>query len=187
MGYHFASENASKLVEHNLLSGNRLTIIAFGNGIAFAEGIAAFLFEEKRTKVYLAIYIYGNAVDKVPQLEEAVNFRIVLGKTGKATPLKRFNTLMFKNIYVEEKRLPARFYKFSVYAYVKNDKYPIGFFIQKDKGVRSLLRRNKEASPALFWGIISHSISLLETADTILDYGYSSHANSRSIFNLSYN
>src|SRR5688572_24485906 len=43
-GYNYAQKNFNLLHAHILLSGNRLQIVAHSHGVAFAEGIAAFLY-----------------------------------------------------------------------------------------------------------------------------------------------
>jgi len=187
MGYHFASENAAKLIEHTMLSGNRLTIVAYGRGIAFAEGIAAFLYEERRIKVHRALLVYGNWLKKTPQLEESIKYRIVIGRAGKKHGSNGMNIPVFKSIYLEEKKLPGSFYKYNIYAYLNRDKYPLGFFIKKDKRPKLSFISKKSNQPALFWDVVSHAINTLETADSIFDYEHSTRAKLHGFFNLSYN
>ena len=70
-GYNFAALNERKLRENIFLSGNSLQIIAHGRGVAFAEGMAAYFYEEKGIIADLALYINGSFLKKIPQSRRA--------------------------------------------------------------------------------------------------------------------
>lgn len=112
-GYNFAALNERKLRENIFISGNSLQLIAHGRGVAFAEGMAAYFYEEKGIIADLAIYINGTSLAVIPQSRRAVNCRIQMKTVGDWIGNKRNENLRHQNVIITEKQLKEGFCKYS--------------------------------------------------------------------------
>lgn len=112
-GYNFAALNERKLRENIFLSGNSLQIIAHGRGVAFAEGMAAYFYEEKGIIADVAIYLNGANLKNIPQSRRAVHCRIQVKTVGDLVCNKKNENLRHHNLSIIEKQLKDGFCKYS--------------------------------------------------------------------------
>jgi hypothetical protein len=159
-GYSFAVANEKKLSEHIFLCGNTLQIISHSQGVAFAEGLSAFFFEEKGIVTELSIHLQGMQMASTPQSRRAVNCRIVWRTTNDMVTNKRRQTLRHADVNIMEESLDGSFckYTFDVQAQngelVKSHLYLRG----KIKTVKAhCVHRHRQFQ---LWTAVSHAMKL---------------------------
>jgi hypothetical protein len=155
-GYHFALENDYIIRNNILLSGNLLQIVAHGRGIAFAEGISAYFYEEKGIVTDLSIYIQGTALAATPQSRRSVNCRLVVSSDGN----KGSNILKFRDISIHENDLQNGFCKYAITLESKEcDNKTSHLFFKGAVSGRS--SRSMPASrPLALWSSIDHALKM---------------------------
>ncbi len=114
LGYDYARKNLDMLRSHILLSGNRLQIVAHSHGVAFAEGIAAYLYEEQMFVTDLLIALQSCQAAQTPQLKKAVNCRVELKTTGDFIVNRQMQKLNYSNIEITETALPTGFVRYRI-------------------------------------------------------------------------
>jgi hypothetical protein len=112
-GYEFGARNYGWLRSYSRLAGHHLHIISHGHGLAFAEGLAAYLFEEKGVRTSVLIGLEGSQLKHVPQSRSAVETRLCLA-TGKNSEKAPKSFLRFCHIAVIQSPLKSGFIKYAL-------------------------------------------------------------------------
>lgn len=155
-GYKYGRVNFLDIFEQYLISGNSLKIIAHSQGVAFAEGLAAYLYNEKGIKVDEAYYLQGNGLGTIPQVKEAVKYRVVF-KTHKDKIANKWNEdMQFADVIITEKDLNTGFCK-----YLYNMHFPTGevfssIYIQKGKLIFMREHTAHRLRQNQVWSAIAH-------------------------------
>ena len=113
-GYVFAQENENIIRNNIMVCGNMFQIVAHGQGVAFAEGVSAFFFEEKGIVTDLSVYIQGTNMGAIPQSRRAVECRVVCTTDNDLPIYKRKSTLRFKDVCITENNLGNGFCRYSI-------------------------------------------------------------------------
>lgn len=113
-GYRYAQKNISLLRSHILLSGNRLQIVAHSHGVAFAEGIVAFLYEEQLFVTELLVALQSCQAAETPQVAKAVKCRIEFKTEGDFIVNRNQQKLSFTNIEITETALKTGFVRYRI-------------------------------------------------------------------------
>jgi len=113
-GYLFAQENEGIIQNNILVCGNMLQIVAHGQGVAFAEGVSAYFYEEKGIVTDLAIYLQGTNMGSIPQSRRAVECRVVCSSDNDLPIYKRKTALRYKDIVIVENDLGNGFCRYSI-------------------------------------------------------------------------
>jgi hypothetical protein len=158
-GYHFALEHDRIIRNNIILSGNILQIVAHGTGVAFAEGIASYFYEEKGIVTDLAIYIQGTNMSAIPQSRRAVDCRIVT--TTKTDFLRnRKGSLRFKDVTIVEKDLKNGFCKYAISLESKEaDSTTNNLYFKRTDSYRLHRNMHFHRSYAL-WSSIDHALKM---------------------------
>lgn len=112
-GYAFAQKNLYRIRQHMLLSGNRLSIVAHGRGIAFAEGIAASLYEERGIQTDILIALEGIRRAAAPQQPDAVAARIYFRHRSPGVSAVEESSHYLADVHITEENLPTGFCRYS--------------------------------------------------------------------------
>jgi len=113
-GYTFARENENIIRNNILVCGNLFQIVAHGQGVAFAEGVSAYFYEEKGIVTDLSIYLQGTNMGAVPQSRRAVECRVVCSSDNDLSVYKRKTSLRVKDISITENDLDNGFCRYSI-------------------------------------------------------------------------
>ena len=119
-GYNFAILNERQLLDHVILSGNSLQMVAHQHGVAFAEGIAAYLYEEKSIAVEYAVYLQGTQMGTMPQTRRAINCRIVFKSESNFFLYNANDDLRFADVVIKESLLDDHFCKYDFTVQAQN-------------------------------------------------------------------
>jgi hypothetical protein len=158
-GYHFAIEHDRIIRNNIILSGNILQIVAHGAGVAFAEGIASYFYEEKGIVTDLAIYIQGSNMSSIPQSRRAVECRIIT-ETKTDFLRNRRGSLRFKDVTILESDLKNGFCKYEINLENKEfDQKTSNLYFKRTDNLR--LHRNMHFyRPFALWSSIDHALKM---------------------------
>jgi len=159
-GYHFALENERIIRNNILINGNLFQMVAHGTGIAFAEGISAYFYDEKGIVTDTAIYIPGSVLGRIPQSRRAVNCRI-LASTGKPAKSK----IRYEDILIHETDLSNGFCKYSIVITEKQAEEKTGQLYFRGSLARPSLSQLRFGSPMALWATVYHAMIMYKSTD----------------------
>jgi hypothetical protein len=163
-GYHFALENERTIRNNILLNGNMFHIVAHGKGVAFAEGISAYFYEEKGIITDFAMYLQGTNLQYTPQSRRAVDCRIVCTNAGDILK-KQAASLKFKDASIFENDLFNGFCRYAIILAGRESDHKTShlYFKGAISGKRSQnLHFNR---PFALWSSIGHAIKMYEKSE----------------------
>jgi hypothetical protein len=170
-GYEFAFKNEHSLMDHILVTGNDLKIIAHSQGVAFAEGIAAYLFEEKNYQTSLLIALNGEQMATTPQSRCAISTRIVFRTTGDKVTNKFNQTLRIRNLSILESKLKSGFIKYAFYKSVNESFADSSLYFRGSYGLMNAHIAHSHR-PSLLWRAVRHALLLLNEEQAVQDSDY---------------
>ncbi|MGZ5280741.1 MAG: hypothetical protein ACXWEY_00535 [Bacteroidia bacterium] len=158
-GYNYAQRNAGLLNSHILLSGNRLQIVAHSHGVAFAEGIAAFLYEEKRFVTELLVALQSCQAADTPQISKAIKCRIEFKTDGDFIVNRNQEKLNCANIEITETALKSGFVRYRIVQNLQINAIGAEYIFMRKK--IPLLKRHMAARTRQFeiWTAINHALA----------------------------
>jgi len=158
-GYDFAQENERTIQNNILISGNMLQIVAHGKGIAFAEGIAAWFYEEKGIVTDLAIYLDGTYLSATPQTRRAIDCRIEYTTTSNKSK-KRRPSLKFKDATVIESDLNNGFFRYAITLASRESDHKTDNLYFKNMAQPKVHFSQSSNSQFALWSAIDHAIKM---------------------------
>jgi hypothetical protein len=166
-GYAFAQKNLYKIRQHMLLSGNRLSIVAHGKGIAFAEGLAASLYEERgiRTEILVALEGLGPAVS--PQQPDAVSARIHFRHRNFSSSRGEETSCYLADVHITEQNLPSGFCRYSFQAGRLVHPLQLGSIYLRGNVPFAARFATNRLRPFHIWTAIAHGQKMIEYARTL--------------------
>jgi hypothetical protein len=160
-GYEFASQNEPRLLNHVMVTGNDLKIIAHSQGVAFAEGIAAYLYEEKNIQASLLIALNGEQMSKTPQSRCAIATRISFRTEGDMVTNKFDENLKIRSLSIVEKKTPTGFIKYSFYKTVNEEAEDSALYFRGSYNVMSAHIAHR-TRPNFIWRAVRHGLLMLQ-------------------------
>lgn len=159
-GYEYGRSNFMSLFEHYLLCGNSLKIIAHSQGVAFAEGLAAYLYNEKGIKVDETYYLQGSGLGTIPQVKEAVKYRVVFKTINDKIANKWNENIQYADVVITEKGLKTGFCKYLYTIYLPNGEVFSSLFIQKGRIIFMREHTAHRLRQYQVWSAIAHGNSV---------------------------
>ena len=158
-GYDFAHKHERRLREHVLLSGNSMKIVAHSQGVAFAEGIAAYFYEEKGIQCDLLIALNGEQMAATPQCRNAILSRISLRTQGDVLTNKKDENLRLVDVSIVEKGLKSGFVKYDFFLAPKPEEIESTLYFKGRFNWRKAHIPHRDR-PYSLWDAIRHGLQL---------------------------
>lgn len=159
LGYDFAYRHEKKIKEHLILSGNYLKIVAHSQGVAFAEGISAYFFEERGLKTDVLIALNGEQMASTPQSRNAINCRISLRTKGDLVTNKRNEDLTFTDVSILEDNVNGEFIKYDFFLPTIQEKSVSSLYFKGSYNWRTAHIPHL-ARPRYVWDAVKHGLQL---------------------------
>jgi hypothetical protein len=159
-GYFYAQQNINELRSHILISGNRLQMVAHSHGAAFAEGIAAFLFEEDSFITDTLIVIQGTHLANMPQIQRAISCRVEFKTDGDFVANRGKQQSQYNNVEVTETALKTGFTRYRIVQNLRTG-LPGAEYIYMRRKIHFLKKHRAQRERQFeVWTAINHALAI---------------------------